>query len=159
MKKEILLPFVESAVTVVMSEVRTEVRRGQLYVRASAQTAHRLTIMVGVTGSVQGAVFYGLAERTACAFAGRILHATMPIFDEVVQSGIAEMGNVITGRASVGLDAAGFPCRLTPPTLIVGEGVYISTLTIRQMVIPLETDYGRMDVAVALREAASDAVS
>ncbi len=62
------------------------------------------------------------------------------------------LGNVITGRAATYLSAAGFPSNLAPPTLVIGRGTMLSTLDIRRLVIPFETEFGLVDVNVALKE-------
>jgi chemotaxis protein CheX len=49
-------------------------------------------------------------------------------FDNLAQSGIAELGNVITGAATVKLSKEGFDAEISPPTLVQGEGIQISTL-------------------------------
>ena len=74
-----------------------------------------------------------------------------PEFDALAQSGIAEIGNVITGRAAVLLAEAGFPSDLAPPMLLVGRGTMISTLDVQRLVIPLETDLGKIEIQVALK--------
>ena len=73
------------------------------------------------------------------------------------KSGIGEIGNVITGREAVLLAEAGFPSDLAPPMLIVGRGTMVSTLDVQRLVIPLETEVGRIDVQVALRESVNAA--
>ena len=153
MKTEFVTPFMGAATEVLKTEINAEIERGELAVRKAATTAQEVTIMVGVTGDVMGAVFYGMPNRTACQIASAMLGQRLPIFDEVVESGIAELGNVITGRASMGLEAAGYTCRLTPPTIISGQGVIISTVEINQLVIPLKTQYGPIEIGVALRAA------
>jgi len=70
----------------------------------------------------------------------------------MVESAIAEMGNVITGIASAELEKAGFHSTLAPPTVITGRGVVISTINIKRLQIPLKTEFGDIEVGVALRE-------
>ncbi|MGI6532549.1 MAG: chemotaxis protein CheX [Bacillota bacterium] len=155
MKTEFVTPFMVAATDILKTEVQAEITRGELTVRKVATTAQEVTIMVGVTGDVAGAVFYGMANKTACQIVSVMLGQRLPVFDEIVESGIAELGNVITGRASMGLEEAGYSCRLTPPTIISGQGVIISTLEINQLVIPIKTQYGDIEIGVALREAQS----
>ncbi|MDD2430604.1 MAG: chemotaxis protein CheX [Firmicutes bacterium] len=155
MKTEFVTPFMVAATEVLKAEVQAQISRGKLNVRKVAATAQEVTIMVGVTGDVMGAVFYGMPNKTACQIASAMLGQRLPIFDKMVESGIAELGNVITGRASMGLEQAGYRCRLTPPTIISGQGVIISTLEINQLVIPIKTQYGDFEIGVALRAATS----
>jgi chemotaxis protein CheX len=72
-------------------------------------------------------------------------------FDALAQSGIAELGNVITGRAAVLLAEAGFPSDLAPPMLLVGRNMLVSTLDVQRLVIPIETEMGNLEIQVALK--------
>jgi chemotaxis protein CheX len=80
-----------------------------------------------------------------------------PELDALAQSGIAEIANVITGRAAVLLSENGFPSDLAPPMLLVGRDTLISTLDVQRLVIPMETDLGNMEVQVALKFAGAAA--
>ena len=71
--------------------------------------------------------------------------------DALAQSGIAEIGNVITGRAAVLLSEAGFPSDLAPPMLLIGRGTMISTLDVQRLVIPMETEFGNIEIQAALK--------
>jgi chemotaxis protein CheX len=74
-----------------------------------------------------------------------------PEFDTLAQSGIAEVGNVITGRAAVLLSEAGFHSELAPPMLIIGRNSTINTLDVQRLVIPLDTSCGQIEIQVALK--------
>jgi chemotaxis protein CheX len=73
-------------------------------------------------------------------------------FDNLAQSGIAELGNVISGRATVNLSKTGFASNISPPTLIQGKGVTISTLDFPRIVVPLTSEVGQVVVHLAIRE-------
>jgi chemotaxis protein CheX len=74
-------------------------------------------------------------------------------FDELAQSGIGELGNVITGRAGVLLADAGYPSNITPPALVLGRGTMITTLDLNRLVFPLETEAGCLEIQVVLKAA------
>ena len=73
-------------------------------------------------------------------------------FDRLAQSGIAELGNVITGQASRRLAEAGFQADISPPTLVMGKGTLISTLDFQRLMVPLRTPLGDLQINLALRE-------
>jgi len=95
---------------------------------------------------------FGLAERAVKNFVSGVLGEPVPVIDTMVESAIAEMGNVVTGIASTELEKAGYPCTLAPPTVITGRGVMISTINIHRLQVPLQTDVGEMEISVALKE-------
>ena len=152
MKAEFINPFLQAASEVLSAELGSTPRRGNIGLQRSAYTSDDVTAVVGVTGSVAGMVLYAMTETTARAIVAKMMGQDFPEFDALAQSGIAEIGNVITGRAAVLLAEAGFPSDLAPPMLLIGHGTLVSTLDVQRLVIPLDTDYGAIEVQVALRE-------
>ena len=49
------------------------------------------------------------------------------------------------------LSEAGFASDLAPPLLIVGRGTMISTLDVQRLVIPMDTEFGSIEIQVALK--------
>ena len=154
MKVEFISPFVTATIKVLESEMgrSIQVEKGQLSIETKSYTGHDATVLIGVIGAVQGIVMYGMAERTAKNIVSAMLNQRIVIFDEMVESAIAEMGNVITGIASAELEKAGYPSTLAPPTIISGRGVVISTIDIKRLQIPLITEFGDIEIGIALRE-------
>lgn len=154
MRVEFINPFVKAAIDVCKSELGSEVERGRLRVEASPTSSHNISVMIGVTGAAQGIVLYGMSVETAKAIVGKMMGQPFEEFDSLAQSGIAEMGNVITGLASRGLSESGYSCNITPPTLITGQNTTIGTLDIPRLALPLTTECGEIEIHLALREAA-----
>lgn len=158
MKVEFISPFVKATIKVLETETGREipVEKGQLTIESNSYTGQDVTVLIGVIGTVQGLVMYGMSERTAKNIVSALLNERVVIFNEMVESAIAEMGNVITGIASAELEKAGYPSTLAPPTVITGRGVVISTINIKRLQIPLLTEFGQIEVGVALRERTRD---
>lgn len=154
MKVEFVSPFVTATIKVLESEIgrQLKVEKGQLSIESSSYTGQDVTVLIGVTGAVQGIVMYGMSERTAKNIISEMLGQRIVIFDEMGESAIAELGNVITGFASADLEKAGFPSTLAPPTVVSGRGVVISTVDIKRLQIPLVTEFGEIEIGIALRE-------
>lgn len=153
MKKEYVSPFISAAMLVIEAEAKAKVMRGALELRVSRRTMQEVTVLLGLTGDVQGTITFGLSQETARNLVGAILGEPQPEFTPDVESGIAEMGNMIVGRASMELESGGFSCEITPPTVFVGKGATFTTFDTQQIMIPLETMLGRIEMGVALRAA------
>jgi chemotaxis protein CheX len=152
-KVEFVNPFIQAAREVLESELGGEVQRGNLRLQKSAFTTDEITALVGVTGKVSGMVLYSMRESTALGLVSRIMGQQFADFDALAQSGIGEVGNVITGRAGVLLSEAGYPSNITPPALVVGKGTMVTTLDLNRLVFPLETEVGNLEVHVVLKAA------
>lgn len=147
-----LNPFVEAAFQVLEAEVGVKAERGELSLERSACTSNDVTVMISMVGQVRGVVLYGISEKTGIEIVSRILGQRFDEFDELAQSGIGELGNVITGQASQRLAAVGLEAQISPPTLVMGKGTLISTLDFQRLVVPLHTEVGDMVIHLALRE-------
>jgi chemotaxis protein CheX len=120
MNVQFLNPFIEAAYVVLESEVGVITKRGPLSLERSAATADDITVLISIVGQVTGVVLYSLNESTAIQIVSRILGQTFEEFDPLAQSGIGELGNVITGQAGNRLAEAGFEAKISPPTIILG---------------------------------------
>ena len=145
-------PFVMAASEVLRSEIQADVRRGELKLQRSSLTGNEVTALLTLVGQVEGVVMYGMSMEMALAFVSKMLGQPVEELNELAQSGIGELGNVITGRASMLLAAEGFSATISVPTLIVGANVQISTLDFQRLVVPLITPYGTLEIHLALRE-------
>jgi len=153
-KVEIINPFIQAAREVLETELGAEPERGDLHVQKSAFTTDEVTTVVGITGQVSGIVLYSMSLVTAIGLVSRMMGQEFTEFDALAQSGIGELGNVITGRAGVLLSDAGYQTNITPPALVIGQGTMITTLDLNRLVFPLQTDIGPLEVQVVLKAAA-----
>jgi len=151
-----LNPFINAVVEVLEMECGLSAQRENVSLQKTALTADEITVMISLIGQVQGVVLYGLSTATGLGLVSRVMSQEFLELDNLAQSGIAELGNVITGRATVNLSHAGFQSNISPPTLIIGQGVQISTLDFARIVVPVKTDAGTVTVHLALRESSSD---
>ncbi len=153
MNVQFLNPFIEAAYSVLETEVGIVAKRGQLCLGRSAATADDITVLISMVGQVNGVVMYSLDESTGINIVSRILGQPFTDFDTLAQSGIGELGNVITGQAGRRLAEAGFEAKISPPTMVMGKGTLISTLDFERLQVPLETEIGMIQIHLALREA------
>ena len=147
-----LNPFVEAANEVLRAEAQLSLTRGNLSLQKSALTTDDVTVLISIVGHVQGVVLYSLSNATGLALVSRMMSQEFVEFDSLAQSGVAELGNVITGRAGVKLSEAGYESTISPPTLIQGKGVAVSTLDFSRIVVPLTCELGEIVVHLAVRE-------
>jgi len=148
-----LNPFVDAANQVLSAEVQATAERGSLALQRSALTAEEITVLISMIGDIQGVVLFGMSIQTGLEMVSRMMGQKCSEFDNLAQSGIAELGNVISGRASINLSQAGIQTNISPPTMVIGKGVQISTLDFPRIVVPLKTELGDLTVHLALREA------
>jgi chemotaxis protein CheX len=72
--------------------------------------------------------------------------------DEMVKSTISELANMIVGSAVTRLQETGFNFDLTPPAIIVGDNMEITSQRMEALVVPMVTPQGVVEINVAVRE-------
>lgn len=151
MNVEYINPFVLASFSVLESLFGKAPVKGQLAMQPATFTSQQCNVVCGVTGEAQGQVIYGMSLTTADKIASSMLGQTIKSFDQLAASAIGEMGNMISGNAMQHLSEAGWICDITPPTIIRGSNVQISTMSIPAIVIPLTLDQGQMFVTIGLQ--------
>lgn len=153
MKVEYVSPFAEAARSCFAALVGVTPERGPLSARPQLFTTQQISIVCGITGPIEGLVIYGMSMVTADKIASRMIGAPVVTFDGLAASAIAELGNMISGNAASILASVGYAVDITPPTIIRGPNVKVTTLSIPALVIPLDLpEIGRFEVNVSLQE-------
>ncbi len=152
MDVKFLNPFIQAAVEVLKTEVDSNAVRGEVTMHKSALTSDDITVLINLIGDVYGVVMYGMSTVTCLNLVSKIMGQEFTEFDTLAQSGVAELGNVISGQATIRFSESGYKSNISTPTVLNGNGVEISTLDFPRVVVPLETQYGTVTVHLALRE-------
>ncbi|HEX2998121.1 MAG TPA: chemotaxis protein CheX [Anaerolineales bacterium] len=152
MNVKFLNPFLSSASEIFTVELHETVERGDLHLENDSYVTDDVTVVLSLIGAIAGTVFYSMSKESAIRLASTLMGENFTALDRLAQSGIAELGNVITGRASMKLAEAGYEANISTPSLIIGKGAMISTLEYTRLVVPLMTSLGSITVHLALRE-------
>lgn len=153
MKAEFINPFIGAAYDIIKRVTEIEATKGELSLANSPVRGDEVNVVIGVTGDLKGQIIFCLSEATALVFASRMsMNLTTETFNELAKSAICEMANMILGRAVTSLSERGYFCTLTPPALLLGKNVVVSTQVLKFLVIPLETKYGPITINAALQE-------
>ncbi|MBA9084483.1 chemotaxis protein CheX [Fontibacillus solani] len=152
MKAEVINPFLESARSVIEQVIQISPSTGSMGVKEVVPLRDHIWIQVGMTGHFSGMVVFGLQENVAL----RIVSAMMGGFvltemNEMGQSAISELGNMISGNASTILSNQGFAVDITPPRVITMDVIHAETGPRKALCIPLLMDgIGELDIQVMI---------
>lgn len=151
MKAEVINPFLESARVVIEQVIQVSPSTGNLGIKDIELIDNHIWIKVGMTGQMCGDIVFGIAEHVAL----RMVSAMMggyPIaeMDEMGQSAISELGNMISGNASTILSNQGVVVDITPPQVMKSENL-TAFLPRKALSIPLVMDgIGELDIQVMI---------
>ena len=160
MRVEYINPFVETSYRVLKEVLGgAEVKRGDLYLKSTAIPVMGVAALVGLAGDVEGRVLFDMSFETALNIASEMNMEKLTAFDDLAKATISELANLITAQAVTKLHDLGFKFDLTPPALFAGEKMEIAALggtsdSVEALIVPLITEFGKIEVNVAIRERA-----
>lgn len=152
MKVQFINPFIEAAHDVFGQITHKTLKLGHPYLKTNPMTSREVNIVIGVAGSVAGQIMYSMDRSVAIAIASGMMGTPVMELDDMAQSAVAEMGNILTGNAMIRLANQGYQCQITPPTIVQGKNLTISTLDIHTLSIPLHSEVGDITLDVSLKE-------
>lgn len=152
MKVNFLSLFVNSACEVLSLEMHEKVERRNMVLESGSHITEDVTVVISLIGSVNGTVFFSMSNEAAIQLASVIMGEKFEVLDKLAQSGIAELGNVIAGRACMKFAESGYEADISTPSLVLGKGVAISTLEYPRFVVPLDTPMGAITIHLALHD-------
>jgi len=151
---EYINPFINVSVNIIQSICNINANRGQIFVRNSPFMAGSVVIIIGIAGEFRGQVFFSMDEGTACKIASAMMFGMQVTqLEEMGKSAIAELGNMIMGNVSTEFYNNGVRIDITPPTVMVGNDIAITTKIQKTICIPLELEsVGKIDIDVSITE-------
>lgn len=150
MKADIINTFLSAAKEVLEMETGLCGVRGEISLASSKWTSQEITVILSITGDIKGTLLIGFSGDTAMQLTGLMLGEKVKKVDDMVVSGVAEMGNVIAGRALAKIEVMGYTADVCPPMVIQGQGASISTLERSRIQIPLNSEVGLIELSVAI---------
>ncbi|MFM9280031.1 chemotaxis protein CheX [Paenibacillus jiagnxiensis] len=151
MKAEVINPFLESARNVIEQLIQVSPSTGSLAVKNVELIDDHIWIMIGMTGQMSGNVMFGLHEQVALRIVSLMMGGfVLTEMDEMGQSAISELGNMISGNASTILSNQGVTVDITPPQVM--KSAHMTTLgSSKALSIPLMIDgVGELDIQVMI---------
>lgn len=151
MRYEFVESFAESASEALGQALGEPVKKGSLVLKESPMPSRGVATIIALTGEVEGRVIFDMTASTARGIAGSMNGKKFDDLGALVYDTICELSNIMIGRAVTSLNDQNFIFEVNPPTTISGKDLSISDYQLETLVIPLTTQYGDVDLNVALR--------
>ena len=116
----------------------TDIQRGNISMGSNSVESLGVTVIIGMTKAIRGNVAYNLTEASAMAIASTMMGG-MPVtqFDELPQSAISELVNMVTANAAIRYEQMGLQVDISPPSLVVGADFRARLLQDKFLVIEM----------------------
>lgn len=153
MKVEFINPFIKASTEVLRMIAQIEFATGKPYMKMSPFSPSSVLIVVGITGDISGQAVISMSNELARGVASKMMMG-MPVdeLDEMSKSALSELGNMIMGNAATLLFNSEISVDITPPALMVGEGITISSGSMVTIGIPLSSELGTMNLDISVKE-------
>lgn len=154
MNVEYINPFINVSINLVQMVCNVKADRGQIFIKNSTFMAENVVIIIGIAGEFKGQVFFSMNESTACKIASAMMFGMeVNALEDMAKSAIAELGNMIMGNVSTEFSNSGIKIDITPPTVLVGSDIAVSTKGVKTICVPLILEnIGKIEIDVAVTE-------
>lgn len=148
-----IAPFID-ATAEVCEEVTGKIAiKGELSVKHNLVTTCPVNIISGVSGDIEGIAMIGIPREAALKFAEHLLKRSLRVFDQMVSGALVDLGERIFEQSSVTLKNLGLNFVLTPPALIRGTSICVSTNDEPIIVVPFHfEEIGIIYVNLSVKE-------
>lgn len=142
MKAEFINPFIEAGRSVFKNVANIDLGLGKIYLKTDPYGSIAMLIMIGVTGALRGRVIISMDEPVALATVSHMMGMEITELDEIGQSALMEICNMMLGTAATILANNELLIDITPPTLLTGTNMKIFSNQEQTICVPLISEQG-----------------
>ncbi|MFW5695032.1 MAG: chemotaxis protein CheX [Alkalispirochaeta sp.] len=153
MKAEHANIFVHSAVHVFKKELGIKLSRESLLRKEKPVPGLPVCIVLGITGAMKGQVVYAVDQSFAMEIAHHMVPNKLPSeLKKLVNSAVGEIGNMITGQATIALAGTDKTLQITPPAVFTGKEIQVDFLHMPTIAMRMLSEMGVLEINIALSD-------
>ena len=153
MDVKLVNPFIDAFTTVLPQMGFPTPQRTGMTVNQQNAVSQGVAVIVGFTKEIRGNVVYNMSEETAKFIASTMMMG-MPVesFDEMAQSAISEMSNMLTANATTNLTALGLEVDISTPSLTVGSDFQIKISNEQYLCVIMDVSGHQVEIDIAVQQ-------
>lgn len=153
MKVEYINSFIKASTEVINNFVNEKFSVGKPFIRSNPFPTREIVIILGITGDIKGQAVFSLTEHMAKTIASGMMMG-MPVdeIDEMAKSALSELGNMIMGNSATLLFNVGIKIDITPPSLVKGTSIEISSAGMETICVPLISELGEIEFDIGIKK-------
>lgn len=151
MDVKMINPFIDAIMRIMPQLGFLNIIKGNVSIGEQFVESKGITVIVGLTDGLRGNVAYNMSKETAMQIASKMMMG-MPVveLDELAQSAISELTNMITGNAATNFEGEGLKVDISPPSLVVGEKFKARVSNSKFLVIEMIVDSLPIELNIGL---------
>ena len=152
MKVEYVNAFIKASTEVLNNFVTDKFSVGRPFIRQNPFPTSEIVIILGITGEFKGQAVFSMTDHVARSIASGMMMG-MPVneIDEMAKSALSELGNMIMGNSATLLFNQGTKIDITPPSLVKGTAIEITSAGMETMCVPLVSAMGEVEFDIAIK--------
>ena len=154
MKQEYLNAFLAPAKLIWESELNQSLELIEARVASKNDKPEDVTAVIGVTGQLEGSVFYEFGRGTGLAVASSMMGESLEEHDEISLSALGEIANMISGNAATNLSDQGVSCDITPPRVSSDGSCMATKFRGTPIIAAFSSALGQFSIRIGLAERA-----
>lgn len=153
MKAEYINPFIKASKEILTQMTQIDFQVGKPTLKSSPFSANNIIILIGITGDIKGQAILSLDKSMALNVVSKMMGGMeVKELDAISKSALSELGNMILGNSATLLFNAGVKVDITPPTLMIGDNLSVSSDQTQVINVPLEGDGAVIDLNIFIKE-------
>jgi chemotaxis protein CheX len=153
LKAKYVNPFIKASKDILNQTTKMDFEVGKPYLKSSPCSGDKVIILIGITGDIKGQAMISTGENVALNIvSGMMGGMAVTELDEMSKSALSELGNMILGNTATLLYNSGVKIDITPPTLLVGDKVFISTDQMQAICVPLQSNDDKVELNIFVKE-------
>jgi len=150
MKADYVNVFIKSLIIVNEMMLGERPVMKETFKKTSTTSLLDVAVVVGITGQIKGQVVINFSTETGKKIASTMMGGmSIPELDAISKSALSEMANMTMGTASTELSQLGITTDITPPHIIVGEHMSMTSKD-KTIVVSFDSFAGKILLEISI---------
>lgn len=132
MKVDYINPILIASSKIMKALLQEDVSLGRLSLLDSHNLKDSMAIILWMSGDFEGRFIFALKRKVALYIASVMMGEELTELNDMAKSAVAEMATIILGRTGIIFSERGIDVKISYPTLVEGDSIFISTLNPRK---------------------------
>ena len=151
MDAKLVNPIIEAFMEIMPQMGFPMPQRKRIYLQDRNLISNGVTLTVGFTRQLHGKVIYNMTADTARYIASTMmLGVPVTKFNELAQSALREMSNMLTARAATNFTKLEIEVDITTPELVIDEDYTIKISDAQYLTVEMEVGGNKVDIALSV---------
>lgn len=128
MKVDYINPVLIASSKIIKLLIQEDITLGRLSLLDNHDLVNSIAIIMWMNGDFEGRFLFAFRRNVALYIAGIMMGEEIKELSGMAKSALAEMATMILGRTGIIFSERGIDVKITYPTLVEGDSIYISSL-------------------------------